>query len=353
MKKGVLKSFFIFAVLMLSLSLISAQDDVSGQEVEVKIMENLNVSATVNKKEFSPGDWISIRGTVEKNGEPVDGKITIQIDGTYSASLREGSFSFETTLSNKIKSGDYKITIEAKDEEGDIGSTNKSIYIKPIPLNIEIYLNNNSFSPYSQIEASVLLKDQNGEPIETSTILTLYDSRGAEIKRVTVNNGKFDYIVPKDAVPGEWWIYAFSENIRSRRFFSISEMSKISAYFEGKDLKITNLGNVPYKEEIKIIFAGNGEPVTKTESLNIGVGKSQLLELTAPKGSYFIEFRAPDFKKVFSAVPLTGGIIGINSNFSFGGSFATLVALFLLGIIAIAMRIRIKKVRVRKVQDGN
>jgi len=316
----------------------------SAENVTVPEIKLIDISLTLNKETFSPGDKLKISGLAKtEDGGFVNGVATIRIETMYGVEVRNGIFKFETILRDKIKSGEHEVSINIEDEEGNKGKISKKINVKAIPSKLEIYLNNNSFVPGSFLEASIILKDQNSEQIDSKSVLTLYDSRGAEIDKVTLNGEEFKYEFPNEAVPGEWWIYAFSENIKARRFFQVEETPQVDAFLEGNLLKIENIGNIPYKERILITFLGEDNPITEVKEIVLGIGREIELELTAPKGSYLVQLEAEDFQKDFLGVSLTGGVIGAREKRSAISKYFVIGIILGAGLLALIVGMKVKK----------
>ncbi len=335
--------FFVFLALFISVSAIFSSVNVFSQDFppEEGNLSEMEIILTLNRERFSPGDVIKIGGDVLRDGEPITGSVEIKLDDRYFVPLNSGRFRWESTLSGATKSGEREVIIEVTDEDGNSQTLTKKIYVIPIPTRLDIFVNGNSFAPRSTIKASAVLRDQNSEPIDTEVFMTLYDSNGATIMQRKFSGGNFEYTLPRDAVPGEWWVYAYSENIKERRFFSVEEYPKISVELKGEALKIKNVGNVHYTRPLFITFLRNGLSVTDKVSLNIGVGGEQILELTAPGDIYEIKVESGDYSNEFRDVSLTGGAIGVKGKFSH--EQILLAAVILLLILAAAAFVKFRE----------
>ena len=255
MKKRLFLGVLILSVFLLAIQGVAAQElpePEVNDTVNLSLAIPLDVDAFVSKTKYSPGEKIKVSGTANKDGLAVTGIAKIKINEEYSVRVINGNFFFETILRNNIRSGLHQVMIRVEDEEGRIGSATKDIFIEAVPSKLEIYLNNNSYFPEDLINVSAILKDQNSEAINREIIIRLYDSRGAEVKKETVRGNSFEYNLPQGAIPGEWWVYVFSNNIKARRFFKINELSKVDISIEGDRLVVKNIGNVVYKNNLLI-----------------------------------------------------------------------------------------------------
>jgi len=334
----------IFSIILLANALlISAQADnstISGNSTIV--LKTIEVDAKLSKEKFSPGDKIRITGTAKiGDNEDINGLVKIKIDDYYSTAIKDGHFSLEVTLSDLIKSGDHILSIEVKDSEGNTGSVKNHFYVLPMPKRVEVYLNNNSFSPGGTIEASAIVRDQNSEPIDTATIMTVYDSRGAEVAKVVVHDEKFVLDLPSDALPGDWWIYAYSDSLKARRFFEVYEEQEIETYVNGSNLFIKNTGNVPYRKPITITFWDKGDSDVKSVNLNIAVGAEAKIELSG-FGKYKLDVASGDAQNHFEGVSLTGGVVGAQL-YGDVSQLVTGVVVFVSAVVAFALALRIRK----------
>lgn len=333
MKKRLFLGLLIMSILLLAVQGIVAEEvSKSGvNETNLSLARPLDVEISISKTQYSPGEKIKISGTARNDGLAVAGIAKIKINDEYSIDVINGNFFFETILRNNIRSGLHQVMIRVEDGEGNIGSATKEIFIKAIPSRLEIYLNNNSYFPESLINVSAILKDQNSEAISAEIVIRLYDSRGAEIKKETVRGISFEYNLPLDALPGEWWVYVFSENLKARRFFKINELSKVDISIEGNKLIVKNIGNIAYKNNLLITFLGSNGVENEVKKINLGVGNKEIFELTAPKGDYIIEVEADDVKKDFRGVSLTGGVVGVRLKRS---ASSVAIALSIISLVA-------------------
>jgi len=316
----------------------------SSETSEFLISQIINITLELNKQHFKPSEELRLEGEARKeNGEKVEGIAVLKINKEeHEAMVKNGKFIFEIMLWKGIKSGEHEIEVEVTDNEGNSGKEKRKIYLSAIPTNLEIYTNNNAFVPEDKIIAFAVLTDQNGEKIDKSISLAIYDSWGKERLRKMVVNESIEYFLEQDAVPGDWWVYAFSENIRIRRFIYVEEVSKIDVELAGDKLTIKNIGNVIYQKPISITFSKNNRSITEIKELSLGAGKEIGFELTA-SGMHDLHIESEDFEKRFADVPLTGGTIGVRPfSASISRKIAIIIAFFM---IVLLMFIKLKKAK--------
>ena len=276
------------------------------------ISDFIEVSIVTNKEIYKPGEKIKIEGTaISYNKKEVDGEALISIDNSYHVKVTRGKFLLDDVLYEKMGSGNHTVKVMVDDGKGNFGDVKKEITILVIPTSIEVSLNKTVFNPGENIEATAVLLDQAGETIDSEIILTLYDSWGAEIKRESTNDGIFEYAGKNSDVSGNWWIYAYSSNLKTRKFLYINEIKSIDIKIDGNILNVTNIGNVGYNGPVVLKFKESDNSESKTLNINLGVGQSKLFTLSGD-GSYKIEIRSNEFSKELGA-SLTGGTVGVDN----------------------------------------
>ena len=312
----------------------------SAQSKRFTVSSAINLSISLNKERFSPGETIILEGDAKKvNDQPVSGISYITIDGeTYLKSVENGKFKFTTLLKKTILSGQNLIKVEIQDKEGNTGEAYKNITINAIPTSLEIKMNKESFIPGDNLEARAVLYDQSGREIAATPIsIILYDTWGMEVvKKMTNSSEGIDYKFDKKSQIGEWWVYAYSEGIKARKFFSVKEFSSIDAKIKESILEIENVGNTLFRKPVEIIFSGQ-EKDSKIKEIDLGIDDKKEFELTAPTGFYNITIRSGDIIKQFPDVYLTGNSISIIDTKDIAAQKTRgIAALATVGIIAAA-----------------
>ena len=340
---ALLASFLILSI-FLSFNIVMAAESLGSNVSEVpEVPEQQNLDATfkLNKEKFFPGEAIILSGEVKSNGADVEGSVIIKFGDEYMVPLKYGRFKWESMLPENARSGKHEIKITVKTKNGEEYSFEQEAFVSPVPNRLEIYLSSNSFFPESEINTSAILRDQNSEPIDSEIVLSIYDSRGATIVQKTIYNGEdLNYLIPRDAVPGEWWVYAFSKEIKSRKFFHIEEYPKISVEIKGDTLRVKNVGNVVYNKPLEINFLQDKSSAVEKIDLRLGIGEERLFELTAPDGYYEIIIDSKDFDNSFKGIALTGGAIGIKTRYTAEQILVLAMFVFLILIAGAVVKFR-------------
>jgi len=310
----------------------------------------INVSLKLNKESFMPGNTIRIKGEAKKaNGQYVDGIASINLGNEgYSAIVKNGAFEFSTDLKNNFPSGENEIAVKVTDSSGNSGTASKTISVASIPTSLEISANNNTFLPGSKLTTAAALYDQSGKEMNTAISLTLYDSWGADAAKKIINNSEsLEYNFNKDSPTGEWWIYAYAEGIRVRRFISVAEETKIDAALNESTIRIFNIGNTYFKKPVEIIFKNAGTEEKRIEELNLGINGEKELKITAPEGNYDLTVRTDNFEKTFENVYLTGKAIGVEApgmkSFRIAQNIIAIAIIIALAYLVIFLKIKSTK----------
>jgi len=329
-------------------------EDQNNEKVEEQksnkfvISDFIEVSLTMNRETYKPGEKIKIEGTaIGYNGKEIEGEALVSIETSYHVKVSRGRFVFEQNLNENMRSGNRTIKVMVDDGKGNFGEVEKGINVLPIPTSIQISMNETSFNPGEKIEATAVLLDQAGEQMDSEMILTLYNSWGSEVKRESIRDGTFEYAGSDSDVSGNWWIYAYSNDLKTRKFLYINEVRSIDIQIDGNILNVTNDGNVGYNGPLVLKFKQDGEQQSETLNINLGLGQSQLFTLTG-EGDYDIEAKSNEFSETFSA-SLTGGAVGIGKIES---PWRTGVAIgFILVLLVAAGVLEIRRERKVKIRE--
>lgn len=310
---------------------------------DFEISSNISLSIQINKKYFLPGEKLEIAGNAQKaDGLPYSGEAILNFDGVEHTINAKGKFAFGMALDNQIKSGEHPLFIMINDSYGNLGVYQETISVSAVPTSIGIIMNKERFMPSDRLSADIMIYDQAMDIINESISATLYNPWGNEVKTEMINGQKFEYEFEKDAMPGNWWIYSFSNGIKERKFFYIDEYEKIDAEVINDTLRIKNSGNVAYQKPMQIIFSSGEASETQTVNLDIPVNKEASLKLNAPDGDYNITIKSDKMDESFNAI-LTGKAISVKS---YGGirDYAKDIAVgaFILIVIAFAFISRYK-----------
>lgn len=330
--------------------LYASLKDSGNNLIEDKISQSFSVetpikiSVTLNKHKYSPGDRLTIRGTAQDfNGKAIEGEARLKIEDEYTVKVRDGRFYLDTSLRDQIKSGKHEVIITVEDESGESSQIIEELEIEAIATSLEIYLNDNSFYPEDLMKVSAVLKDQNSEEIKSEISLTIYNSRGAEIRQVKLEGEVLEFKLPSNSEPGEWWIYVFASGLKARKYFDIEESIKLDAVIEENLLKIINEGNVHYSGNVLINFYEGTKKTTDVKKISLGVGKEVVFELSAPEGDYEVGIVTEEYEENFAGISLTGGAIGVKLKQDTTAAALIIGAIVGIAFLALALKLNFKK----------
>lgn len=342
---------------------------------EFKISNLLTIHPNKDESELEPGQSLLIFGeAIKENGQPADGFIELEIIISNSTSkniaqkgtINEGMYSINITLPENIAAGKYLVKLNAYEVALDNSRTNKgfinyNIQIKQIPTSLEIVLEENKIEPGTEVKAKAILHDQTGEKIDSSAIITIKKGEselvegGGPTEKKTGEYLKLD--IPYNEPPGNWTVFALSNQLTGEAHFVINEKEEIKAEIVNETIIITNRGNIPYNGSI-IIKIGNE---SKNYPVYLAVDGINKYELTAPKGEYEVEvFDKEGKSKVKESIlitrsPLTGQAIRIrdSSEITAGEFFSRpLVWISSLLLLLIISFVIIRTIRKRKKDRG-
>ena len=315
---------------------------------EFQISDSLNVTGNLSKLQFNPGENGVLKGKVTKiDGNPVNGfvNLTFVSDNSsntksYSGSVNNGDFSVGFGIPSDAESGKYliKLDVYEKGPLGEItnkGTTNYNIEVNQIPTSLEVLFKNSKVNPGDNLSVKSVLHDQTGKKIDSTVVLTLKDDRGHILKQVESSTDTFmGFQIPKNELPSNWTIVAFSQKITSQAEFSIAVKKDVSAKIVNGTLIVENTGNVPYNGSLIVKVGDNAETINP----NLPVRGIKRYSLEAPNGEYSVEVLANGETKITGNVALTGNSIKVKELSSIGilsaYPLAWVFVFFVLAVIA-------------------
>jgi len=321
---------------------------------EFKISDLIHISLDFNQTEISPQEYAVIEGQATKeNGETVQGFVKITItaeDGSsfeLSDTVTNGYFDVNLSFPKETKAGSQLLTIEVYeiDIDGKItnkGSVNYNLYVKQVPTSLEIFFEEWEVQPGTNLQVKTILHDQTGEPIETTSIITIKNDKNEILEQKEISTGSFlEYPISYDVPPATWNIYAVSNKLTSEANFSIGKKESIDFILINGTITIINTGNVEYCNKSVLVKIGN-------ESLNIDVcldvGKSQDYLLTAPDGEYQVKVIKDGKEEISENVMLTGKAVDAKEISSRRGFFGhPLMWIFVVAICGFVAFVFLKR----------
>lgn len=219
---------------------------------------NLDITQRASKSLYKPGETFSLSGDVSSKSGATLGQLqlTLSTDGKQIAQSLASSdmqYQFNIPLSTTIKSGNHDYTLTAKDDNGNIGETAGTYTIQPIPTTLTITPTDNHFKPNDKVSFGTTLLDQAGDPLdETASVLLINPKGETERQKLTKTNTADSIDIPIQAAPGPWKIRLEGFGLTDEEAITIKEHVALKILLEGRDLLVTNTGNVQYKESLAI-----------------------------------------------------------------------------------------------------
>ncbi len=319
-----------------------------------KISNLIKISATIEEREFNPGENILITGdAVKENGEDAEGFVELMLVTDNSSeisqleTIQNGFFSINLTLAENMKAGSYLVKLTAYERNSEEITTNKgfvnyNIVIAQIPTSLEISSEEQEVEPGTNLKVKTILHDQTGEKINSNSIITIKNEDDEILEQIEIATEEFlEYPIKYNQAPAEWTIMADSNELTTESTFSIKEKMDVKVELINKTAILTNVGNVPY-QDILLIKIGNSS-VNINASLK--VDETQKYILSAPNGNYQVEIIADGETEINQNVALTGRAIDVKKA---GGTIITLVKypfvwVFIIAILGIMAFIVFKK----------
>lgn len=317
---------------------------------DFKISDSLNLTGSLTKREFDAGESILITGKVTREtGENSNGFIEASIldnanqNVIQSGTVNLGSFSMNFSIPNNQKAGNYTLRLKAFEKNSDGIITNNgfaeyNIYVKQVPINLELIIENKYVAPGTSVKVKAILHDQTGEPINSIVFITMKDSNGKILEQEEIQTNEFlEYPIRTDEPPAEWKVFAVSNKLTAEDEFTIETNENVSIEVVDKTIIITNIGNVPYNKTL-LVKVGD-TPINIPVKLSVGESKKYIL--SAPNGEYQVDVKTDTGNEISNVMSLTGGAVGIRE---IGRGYSTLAWIFLILIIGLVVFMVFRKI---------
>jgi hypothetical protein len=315
-----------------------------------KISDILSIAGTLDKAEAGAGEGVGISGKVtRKTGDNSDGFIEATLltgavnstdnlnqEITQVGTISDGDFSINLSLPTDLKSGNYFINVKAYEKDSDGFVTNNgiaqySVYVKQVPTNLELVLDETEIMPGSSVNINAILHDQTGESINSTAYVTIKDSADKIIDEKEINLGEI-FTIPIRTIqpPEDWTVYAESNGLNAVASFRIKENMEADIQIINKTIVVTNVGNVFYNRTL-LVRVGDSPLNIQVE---LKIGESKRYVVNAPDGEYNVKISEGD-KEINDVMSLTGKTIEIKEASTFSwGMFFWILLIGVLGFIA-------------------
>lgn len=251
---------------------ISATDIYSNKylsnELTFNLIDQLILELQIEKQEILPGSTFKLTGTVKdiKNNLVKTGKVKISLeDQLHLTEISKGKFSQKISIPETIKSGQHTIHTTIEDNFGNTAQKEISFTVIPVPTVLEIKASHEKIKPESTFKITAFVYDQAADPIKQKTKIELKNPKKQKILEKEIKTEEeINIEIPKSASPGLWTITGYSTGLKTKKQIKVEEVSSIDIELEGQLLKVTNTGNINYKEPIQITFKNEETELTKT-----------------------------------------------------------------------------------------
>ena len=310
---------------------------------EFTISDSITIDMTNTETEFTPdGSMVIKGGALKANGKDVDGFISLEMMmANFSGinqleTINNGFFSINISLPEDMKAGQYLVRLSAYErdflgETTNHGTIDLNIFIKQVPANLEVQIENKEVEPGTYLKVKTILHDQTGENIPSNSIISIKNEEGIVLEQIETPTSEYlEYPIPHNYPPAEWSVVAVSNELRGEASFNIMEKQEIMVEIINKTVTITNVGNVFYNKSALVKIGNESLSI----NVNLDVDGSKKYVLSAPDGDYDVAVLTEEGKAASSMVALTGKSIEIKEA---SGRTLTLVKYSIVWIFIVAI----------------
>jgi hypothetical protein len=152
---------------------------------DFQISDLIILNVDFEQLEFNPGESLIVEGNaLKENGQDASGLIILKVGEENSSeishlgTISNGFFNLNATIPKDMKAGTYLMKLDAYEENNlnektNTGFINQNIFINQIPTSLEIVFDNQEVEPGTNLKVKVILHDQTGEKINSSSFLTI------------------------------------------------------------------------------------------------------------------------------------------------------------------------------------
>lgn len=281
------------------------------------------------------GDVDSQNFQESSEGESSEEEENTEVDnGMFFGKIVDGQFSVSFSLAEDTPAGDYRIDVLAyeTDSSGERiseGIAMANLKISQILNEIEVALGKVELNPGGTISFKPSLIDQAGFLITGDVSIIIQDEDLIRIfEKIKVSGETVNYVTQTNLTSGYYEIEASSEGIIETKKFYVNEKAIISFEINNQTLKITNIGNIPYKKNVQINLGDK----SFVKSLNLNLGESQEFELEGYDGEYDVWVSDGENELSRPGVSLTGNAINVKAA---GSSLLTTPIIWIFLIIVL------------------
>ena len=290
-------------------------NSVEIDETEINDSEDNDTDSDEDETDENETEEIETDGEEETDEEIEEVEVTTEIydSGIYSGRVIEGIFSIEFSVAKNTPANDYQIEVLVYEQDSGGKRTSEGIEIANLKISqilteIDIALSEQSLDPGSDFNFKPMLIDQSGQNIDDEVSVIIRDEDSNRIfERIVQSQETIDYDFPGNISAGYYEIEASSEEINNIKKFYIKEKAIVFFKLIDGTLIVTNIGNVPYNQDIQIEL--DGKPFVKR--VNLRIGETQEFKLTGSNKEYDIKISDGESEVSQAGVLLTGSVIGV------------------------------------------
>ncbi len=332
--------------------IIASYGNETQTTTQFNITNLVEVEVALNDKQFMPGASIMLNVNAKKlNGEPVDGIATIKIEGTNIAKqllMHNGKLKANISLPENMAAGNYLLTVTIDEKAGgeilNTGTAQMQFYVKQVPTEIVIVMEQQDYKPGTSVAFIPELRDQTGNKIDGEITISVEDSNEKRVmEKIVKANEKQEFGLMRNASAGYWSIEARANGLDGRRLFYVLENEEAEFRVINDTLIVENVGNVPYEKSIEVRI-GNESYI---KDIYLDVGQRVKFLLQAPTGVYDVEITDGVKSVRASNVALTGKAIGLRTHRERKQSTLRYIFawLFFIGVVVAFMFISARNIR--------
>ncbi len=307
------------------------------------ISNQIKLDYRVNDLSFAPGDYFSINGTaIKSDGVHINGTLNIS-SGLINKTLiiKNGNFSYSFNIPLNAYPKIYQFLLNAKDINPNnialnFGLSNFTVSVVSIPSKIIINSSLSSFSPPKNITLNFSLYDQGRNRISNKIlIMKIFNpSKNIIFNGTFPSYGNYTYNFPSNAEKGFWAFNMYYGSVFSSSEIYVGENSEISYSIMNNNLRISNVGNVPYNGVVVYHLGNSSWEENQSVNVNLSTGGYSDYPLKY-NGVYNLSAGG----KKLGVFTLTGASIGSSGDLSFNYLFLGVLFFVVLALFFISRKI--------------
>lgn len=348
-----LNGFLVNGEVEITIPLLSILELVEDVEVEEVVEEEIGegVDNEVVDEE-SEEEVVEEEVVVEEVVEEVV-ENTFDFDaGKFYGKVVGGFFSVNVKLPEDAPAGDYRIDVlayeEASGQRSSEGSAIANLKVFQVLMGIDISLNNQNFNPGETLEFRPYLYDQTEGNIDEEISVILRDFNLNRIyEKIVKSQETVSFNIPTNLSSGDYELEASNGDLNIIKQLYVNEKAIVSFELLNNSLIVTNIGNIPYNQDIEVEL--NGKSFVK--SVNLELGENKNFKLTGDNALYDVKVSDGENEIVQGGVMLTGNSINVNAIGEGGFSFSfnkPLIWIFLLVIFIIILLFLLRNILKKK-----